>query len=158
MNSLYEKYDYYNLMGLSGNRIVDIQHVIRWAFALEKHTKTCENSTIEFVGELRTGFNSIFIFKCTMCDKEFRKSNESSDDEKLNKAFVWGTITGGSYYTQACHMTNVISIPTMSAHKFRKIEISFSKVWKEQLTEEIMKIGEQEPLKKVELLEMVFHR
>lgn len=133
-----------NLIGLNGNRIVDIQHVLHWAFALGKHTKTCASSSIQFVRELRTGFNSIFIFKCSMCDKVFRETNENSGGEKLNTAFVWGTVTGGGYYTQASHLTNVMDIPTLSAPKFRAIENSLGNTWKDQLSEEIKKIGEQE--------------
>ncbi|XP_063385048.1 uncharacterized protein LOC134671192 [Cydia fagiglandana] len=133
-----------NLIGLTGNRIVDIQHILHWAFALGKHTKTCANSTIEFVRELRNGFNSIFIFKCSMCDKEFRESNENSDHEKLNTGFVWGTVTGAGYYTQASHLTNVMDIPTMGPSKFRKIEKSLGDTWKDQLTEEIKNVGQQE--------------
>ncbi|XP_063376826.1 uncharacterized protein LOC134664153 isoform X3 [Cydia fagiglandana] len=79
-----------------------------------------------------------------MCDKEFRESNENSDHEKLNTGFVWGTVTGAGYYTQASHLTNVMDIPTMGPSKFRKIEKSLGDTWKDQLTEEIKNVGQQE--------------
>lgn len=131
-----------NLDGLSGNRIVDLPHVIQWAFKLEKHRANCESSSIIFIQEIKDGFNSIFNFKCSMCSKEFRYSNEKV--EKINKAFVWGTLTSGSYYTQAAHITNLMDIPTMSANKFRKTETLLGGVWSDHLTKVLKKNGEEE--------------
>ncbi|XP_061708689.1 uncharacterized protein LOC133518921 isoform X1 [Cydia pomonella] len=130
------------LNGLSGNRIVDIAHVLQWAFILERHRSQCEGSCITYVAELKDGFNSIFLFQCSMCKKEFRYCNENG--QKLNKSFVWGTLTAGSYYTQAAHITNLMDIPTLSANKFRKIEKTLGDVWKDHLSDEIKKNGEQE--------------
>lgn len=137
-----EAVDPYDLAGLTGNRIVDLKHVIQWAFTIERHRASCANSTIEFDHEIRNGFNSMLCFHCTSCDKKFRQCNEVGD--QLNKGFVWGTITGGGYYTQAAHITNVMDIPTMSPNKFREIEESLGEVWMEQLTEELKKNGELE--------------
>lgn len=131
-----------NLGSLSGNRFVDLSHVLQWAFKLERHRSQCGGSSIVFVDELKNGFNSMFTFQCSMCEKEFRYCNEK--DEKLNKAFVWGTLTAGSYYTQAAHITNLMDIPTISAHKFRDTEKLLGDVWKDHLSEEIQKNGERE--------------
>lgn len=131
-----------NLTGLSGNRIVDLPHVLQWAFKLEKHRSQCGGSSIVYLNEFKNGFNSIFIFQCSMCGKNFRYSNENV--EKNNKAFVWGALTAGSYYTQAAHITNLMDIPTISAKKFRDTEKILGDVWKDHLSEEIQKNGEQE--------------
>lgn len=131
-----------NLAGISGNRIVDLSHVLQWAFKLERHRSLCKGSSILFVEEIKNGFNSIFVFKCSMCMKEFRNCNENT--EKLNEAYVWGTLTAGSYYTQAAHITNVMDIPTISASKFRKVEKLLGNVWRDHLTDIIKKNGEME--------------
>ncbi|XP_041988658.1 uncharacterized protein LOC121740029 [Aricia agestis] len=131
-----------NLTGLSGNRIVDLVHVLQWAFRLERHRSQCKGSSILFINELKDGFNSIFIFKCSSCLKEFRNSNEIV--AKHNKAFVWGTLTAGSYYSQSAHITNLMDIPTMSPNKFRKTEKILGDVWQDHLTKEIKRNGELE--------------
>uniref|UniRef100_A0A2A4IWF1 Uncharacterized protein n=1 Tax=Heliothis virescens TaxID=7102 RepID=A0A2A4IWF1_HELVI len=130
------------LSGISGYRIVDLRHVIQWAFLMERHRNECECSQIEFVREQPDGFRSQLIFKCSMCDKTWKHCTESSD--KINTAFVWATVTSGSYYTQAAHITSLMDIPTMSPRKFHCIEKKLGRVWFEHLTEEIKTAGEQE--------------
>lgn len=107
------------LSGISEYCIVDLKHVIEWAFLLERHRNKCESSQIEFVNERLDGFRSELIFKCSMYDKYWRHWTESSD--KINTAFVWATVTSGSFYTQAAHITSLMDIPTMSANKFQKV-------------------------------------
>lgn len=133
---------YEGLSKLSGYRIVDLKHVIEWAFLMERHRNMCESSQIEFVSERQDGFRSELIFKCIMCDRAWKHCTESSD--KINTAFVWATVTSGSYYTQAAHITSLMDIPTMSPNKFRRIERKLGSVWFEHLTEEIKIAGEQE--------------
>ncbi|CAK1600160.1 unnamed protein product [Parnassius mnemosyne] len=77
-----------------------------------------------------------------MCDKAWKHCTESSD--KINTAFVWATVTSGSFYTQAAHLTSLMDIPTKSANKFRRDEKKLGSVWFEHLTEEIKTAGEQE--------------
>lgn len=130
------------LSGISGYRIVELRHVIEWSFKMERHRSVCESSQIEFVSENHNGFQSNLMFKCSMCDKTWKHSTESTD--KVNTSFVWGTVTAGSYYTQAAHITSLMDIPTMSAVTFRRTENKLGKVWREHLTEEIKKAGEEE--------------
>ncbi|XP_050549327.1 uncharacterized protein LOC118271403 isoform X2 [Spodoptera frugiperda] len=130
------------LSEISGYRIVELRHVIEWAFLMERHRNICESSQIEFVHERHDGFRSVLTFKCSMCEKVWEHCTESKD--KINTAFVWATVTSGSYYTQAAHITSVMDIPTMSPNKFRRIEKKLGNVWLEHLTEEIKIAGEQE--------------
>ncbi|KAL0893106.1 hypothetical protein ABMA27_014743 [Loxostege sticticalis] len=130
------------LSGISGYRTVELRHVIEWSFKMERHRSVCESSQIEFVSENHNGFQSNLMFKCSMCDKTWKHSTESTD--KVNTSFVWGTVTAGSYYTQAAHITSLMDIPTMSAVTFRRTENKLGKVWREHLTEEIKKAGEEE--------------
>lgn len=55
-----------------------------------------------------------------MIDKAWRHCTESSD--KINTAFVWATVTSGSFYTQAAHITSLMDIPTMSTNTFHRVE------------------------------------
>lgn len=131
-----------NLSGLVGYRIVDLKHVIQWAFQMEKHRQSCESSQIEYISEHRKGFHSLLTFKCSMCNKTWQQSTEKK--QKSNTAFVWATVTAGSFYTQAAHITSLMDIPTMTGQTFRSIEKQLGNVWHEHLTEEIKKAGEQE--------------
>lgn len=131
-----------NLSGLEGYRIVDLKHVIQWAFQMENHRQSCESSQIEYISEQRKGFHSLLTFKCSMCNKIWQQSTEKK--QKINTAFVWATVTAGSYYTQAAHITSLMDIPTMTGQTFRLIEKQLGNVWHEHLAEEIKKAGEQE--------------
>ncbi|CAG5000287.1 unnamed protein product [Parnassius apollo] len=108
------------LSEISGYCIVDLKHVIQWAMLMERHRNMCESSQIEFVSERLDGFRSDLIYKCNMYDKGLGHFTESSD--KINTAFVWATVTSGSFYTQVAHITSLMDIPTMSVNKFRRIE------------------------------------
>ncbi|XP_045505283.1 uncharacterized protein LOC123701769 isoform X2 [Colias croceus] len=125
------------LSAISGYRIVDLKHVIEWAFLIERHRNMCESSQIEFVSERLDGFRSELIFKCSMCDEAWTHFTESSD--KINTEFVRATVTSGSCYTQAAQITSLMDIPTMSANKFHCIEKNLGSAGFEHLTEEIKK-------------------
>lgn len=130
------------LAGINGCRIVDLKHVIQWAFTLEKHRSKCESSKIEFVSENKDGFVSDLEFKCSMCNKFW--NYKTSGSNQMNNSFVWATVTSGSYYTQAAQIMSLMDIPVMSSQKFQKIERKLGQVWSEHLTNEIGKAGAQE--------------
>lgn len=50
------------LSRLTGYRIVDIKHVLQWAFDIERHRQSCFGATIELVSEKRHGLESTFTF------------------------------------------------------------------------------------------------
>ncbi|XP_030019778.1 uncharacterized protein LOC115439875 [Manduca sexta] len=131
-----------NLSLMSGYRIVDLKHVLMWAFNMQKHSQSCEGSQIEFVSETQNGFHSTLTFKCSICDKNWHQSTEK--DDEINTSFVWATMTAGSHYTQAAHITTLMDIPTMAGNKFREIKKKIANTWHTHLTEEITKAGEQE--------------
>ncbi|XP_063393385.1 uncharacterized protein LOC134678669 isoform X2 [Cydia fagiglandana] len=139
---LVETVPHETLGDLSGYRIVDINHVLQWAFIVERHKNSCPGSTIKFVKETRNGFNSVLTFQCQICGKVFKNSTEKNED--INKAFVWGTVSAGSYYAATAHLTSCMDIPTMSSNKFRSIEKELGEVWENHLTEVIMKAGQEE--------------
>lgn len=130
------------LSGINGCRIVDLKHVIQWAFDLERHRSACDSSKIEFVHEKKDGLLSELEFVCSMCNKTWKY--KTSESNEINTSFVWATVTAGSFYTQAAQIMSIMDIPIMSPQKFKKIEKKLGKVWSEHLTEEIAKAGDQE--------------
>ncbi|KAI5645811.1 yqaJ-like viral recombinase domain-containing protein [Phthorimaea operculella] len=133
-----------NFLGLDGYRIVDIKHVLQWAFVIARHKDACTCANIVFEKEQKQGLQSTFLFKCTTCGREWKESSEKTHGSTINKSFVWGTVTSGSYFSQTEHLMGIMDIPTMNAATFHKMEEQLGVIWIEHLTEEIEKAGEME--------------
>lgn len=132
-----------DMSSLDGYRVVDIRHVLDWAIKLTtEHARHCTCSRVEFKNEERDGLCSIFTYKCNTCDKYWHHSTDPSN--KLNKSFVWGSLTSGSHYSQSSQILSSMDIPHMSSERFRKLENQLGNIWESHLLEEMVAAGQQE--------------
>lgn len=85
---------------LDGLRIADMSHIF---FQIQnmKHDGgfDCNFMNMNFVNEIRSGFYSVFLFKCSMCNLEKKISSTkivpNSNNWSINKATVNSSIAIG---------------------------------------------------------------
>lgn len=134
-----------HLKGLNGYRIVDIHHFLQKSMNIQyDHSKKCTGGRISFRSERFKGIVSWMTFGCTECDQTWILSTEPSNNPTLNKAFVWGTLTSGSYYAQTSHLLSIMDVHIMSSKLFRTTERVLGNIWEDRLWNEMRLAGAQE--------------
>ncbi|KAI4468275.1 aaa domain-containing [Holotrichia oblita] len=138
---------------ISGNRIVDIKYILKWATTIQyNHAKICSTGTLILKKEQRFGLVSKFTFQCNLCERQYKYATE--DPTKPNSTIingaVWGTVASGSTYGHIKELLSVMDVPVMSAKYFYKIECNLNDVWKDALWQELHTAGEEERLVAIE--------
>lgn len=112
---------------LGGRRIVDIAYIFLQIqnSCSKMHTPGfgCTFIDVEFVKEIRKGFESTWIFKCKMCNLLTTILSEAKKLEyiPINKAITNGTCAIGIGYTQLAELSASIDIPCMSPNTYIKL-------------------------------------
>ena len=118
---------------------------------ITRHTATCIDAHIQFLGESkRHGLVSTVLFKCCKCTKKFRLVSSSkvtvgkSCHYALNVGAVLGQIStgGGAAHLQE-QMANV-GVPGLSKNTFTRLERKLGKMMEEEMSQELLKAGEEE--------------
>ncbi|XP_029342286.1 uncharacterized protein LOC103310448 [Acyrthosiphon pisum] len=83
----------------------------------------CTFINVEFMKEIRKGFESTWIFKCKMCNLLTTILSETKKLEyiPINKAITNGTCAIGIGYTQLAELSASIDIPCMSPNTYIKL-------------------------------------
>lgn len=83
----------------------------------------CTFADVEFVKEIRKGFESNWIFKCNMCNSLTSIFSETKklDYIPINKAIFNGTCAVGIGYTQLAELSASIDVPCMSPNTYIKL-------------------------------------
>ncbi|KAF2886333.1 hypothetical protein ILUMI_19841 [Ignelater luminosus] len=117
------------------HRIVDLQHVLTWATQLQlNRSKKCTAGTLKPIQEQRNGLISEVTFKCNCCGFEIRKSTypqNAVENEKINVAAVWGTISTKSTYSNLKERLAIVDIIPMPYPVFKRMKAPLSQQWKE---------------------------
>jgi len=71
----------------------------------------CNFMNMNFINEIRSGFYSVFLFKCNMCNLEKQISSTkivpNSNNWSINKAAVSSSIAIGKYYSIYTNNKNI---------------------------------------------------
>lgn len=84
---------------------------------------------VEFINEIRKGFESTWIFKCNMCNTLTKIESENKElvYVPINKAVVNGTCAIGIGYTQLSEFSASLDIPCMAPITYMKYNNILSK-------------------------------
>ncbi|KAI4455555.1 exonuclease phage-type/recb c-terminal domain-containing protein [Holotrichia oblita] len=77
---------------ISGNRIVDINYILKWATTLQyNHAKICSTGTLILKKEQRFGLVSKFTFQCNLCERQYKYATEdpTKPNSTINNGAVW---------------------------------------------------------------------
>lgn len=116
-----------------GRRIVDMKHIFTQIQNANNHILglDCTFMNVEFIKEIRMGFETRWLFKCKMCNMDTIITSESQDLNysyiPINKAVLNGTIAIGIGYTQLAELSASLDIPCMSATTFMSYNNDLSK-------------------------------
>lgn len=115
--------------GLTGRRVVDINHVMNQLVHLVNHSKQCTMGKYEYEKEIVEELYSKFIFYCDQCKKYTTVTSEpNATKHELNDGLVWGALSIGIGYDQVEEMFSVMNVPIMGRNKFRAHEKKIGKV------------------------------
>lgn len=131
---------------LTGRRIIDIASFFEDLVSF-KHLDlfNCKSDHLKIIDEVRIGFKSTFVIKCTCC---MEQKNVASDRNPyamdINKAAVLGTLSSGGSYSQLEEQFGYCNIPVMGRQLFFKTENELAEVIHEAAWEVIEIAGRQE--------------
>lgn len=115
--------------GLTGRRVVDINHLMNQLIRLASHNKKCTMGRFEYEKEIVDGLYSKFIFHCDQCKNYSTVTSEpNATKNELNDGLVWGALSVGIGYDQVEELFSVVNIPIMGRNKFKKHEKKVGKV------------------------------
>lgn len=107
---------------LSGRRIVDINNLFAQIRQM-RHSNECHVEDMICMQEVRKGFLSTFIFKCTVCgyEQEIRSSSDGNSVD-INKAAVLGitSIGLGAYHLN--EFCANLEVPSLSNYLYDKTQ------------------------------------
>lgn len=116
---------------ITGNRVVNLNYVLNWAFTMQRqHFARCPG-VLEITEEIRrgTGLVSCIVFKCNICSREYKQYTEDPDKiSTINYGAVWGTLASGSTFGHLEELMSVMDIPPMTFYTFKKIEGELAEV------------------------------
>lgn len=112
---------------ISGNRIVELGYVLKWAVNLQyEHSKICTGGQLYIKKEItkNKGLTSSIIFNCTQCDAIIQHDTEDPNKpvSEINYGAVWGAMATGSTCGHLEELCSCLDIPSMSDNMFYDIE------------------------------------
>lgn len=118
---------------LSGNRIVQIAYVLKWALNLQfVHSKEC-NGLLYPYKEVGVGLGLVrkLFFKCTLCAVDFFKLTEDpkKKDSDINIGAVWGNLAIGGTFGHLEEQLACLDIPSISKKEYIYTENKLAKVF-----------------------------
>lgn len=120
---------------LAGDRIVEIQYILKRMVELANHNPTfgCSLDNLQFVKEIHKGLKSILFFKCSMCNGNFtmhtQDPNYSPTHMDINTRAVAGIMSVGGGFSHLEELCASIGIPCMSSHTYSKVHDKVSDGW-----------------------------
>ncbi|XP_034232805.1 uncharacterized protein LOC117640414 [Thrips palmi] len=114
----------------------------------DRHSEAfgCSFKNSEFQREVRKGFQSILVFKCSMCNEETRLNTDlrGPDELGVNDAMVLGAVAGGGGFANVDEIAAAADMPCMSQPTYIAHEAKVGAMFEQAALESMQKAGAEE--------------
>nr|XP_049696033.1 uncharacterized protein LOC126054422 [Helicoverpa armigera] len=120
---------------VEGRRIIDVRYFFKKLQEIANHgSLNCGLGCVEFIGEKRTGFHSLFTLKCLMCNDKFYVENDPPGEQlTINHCAVAGTIATGNGHSQLQEFSASLNLPIMTSKTYKACHCKLQTHWEKFL-------------------------
>lgn len=111
-------------VSIEGNRMVDVDYLLRWVLALtNKHKEDCDQPNFSLVEEKFSCMVSTIFLLCKTCNNIFKgKTENPTNPGSLRRSTVWSVVTSGETHAHAEEFFALMGSPFMCFSSFIKTE------------------------------------